>query len=231
MTKVLVVDDEKHILELIKFNLEREGFTVFTAEDGATALNITHKEKPDLIILDIMLPGMSGYEVCESLSQDISTRDIPIIMLSARVTETDKVHGLEKGADDYVTKPFSPRELVARVKARIRRSQRDEEAEQTGRLVYGRLIIDQDRFAVFIDGTRQDFTPKEFELFRFLVQQPGKVFSREYLLQEVWGYNYVGDSRTVDVHVRHIRQKLEQIPDCPNYIETVRGIGYRFKEM
>lgn len=230
MDKILVVDDEKHILELIRFNLEKEGFKVLTAEDGAEALNLVRMEQPDLIVLDIMLPGMDGFEVCEMLSQDPSTRDIPIIMLSARAAEPDKVRGLEKGADDYVTKPFSPRELVARVKARLRRS-RQKDKEDEGRIVYGKLVIDQDRFAVYVDGMRQDFTPKEFELFRFLAQHPGKVFSREYLLQEVWGYNYVGDSRTVDVHVRHIRQKLEQVPNCPNYIETVRGVGYRFKEI
>ncbi|HPU36032.1 MAG TPA: response regulator transcription factor, partial [Bacillota bacterium] len=212
MPRILVVDDEKNILELVRFNLEREGYEVLTCLDGARALELARSEKPDLIVLDVMLPEISGLEVCRELHQDPATRKIPIIMLSARADELDRVLGLEMGADDYVTKPFSPRELVARVKARLRRSPKGgsgAEEALASRLDYGRMVIDEDRFAVYIDGEKQDFTPKEFELIRFLARHPGKVFSREQLLEQVWGYDYAGDSRTVDVHIRHIRHKLE----------------------
>lgn len=233
MPRILVVDDEKNILELVRFNLEREGYQVLTALDGARGLELARRENPDLIVLDVMLPGMSGLEVCRELHRDPATKDIPIIMLSARAEELDRVLGLEMGADDYVTKPFSPRELVARVKARLRRSRpedgREDQAPEA-RLDFGRLVIDEDRFAVYIDGKKQDFTPKEFDLLRFMARQPGKVFSRDQLLEQVWGYDYAGDSRTVDVHIRHIRQKLEHLPGGAQLIETVRGVGYRFKE-
>ncbi|OAT81787.1 response regulator transcription factor [Desulfotomaculum copahuensis] len=236
MSKILVVDDEENIIELVRFNLEREGYQVLVARDGNGALVLARAEIPDLILLDIMLPGQDGLSVCRALQQDGQTRKIPVIMLSARGEELDKVLGLEMGADDYVTKPFSPRELLARVKARLRRSEPGAgagliRAEQGGRIVHGRLVIDQERFLVTLDGIKQELTPKEFELLRFLARQPGKVFSREYLLEQIWGYDYVGDSRTVDVHIRHIRQKLEQVPGAPQYIETVRGVGYRFQEV
>ncbi|HPZ43843.1 MAG TPA: response regulator transcription factor [Bacillota bacterium] len=233
MPRILVVDDEKNILELVRFNLEREGYEVLTCLDGARALELARSEKPDLIVLDVMLPEISGLEVCRELHQDPATRKIPIIMLSARADELDRVLGLEMGADDYVTKPFSPRELVARVKARLRRSPKGgsgAEEALASRLDYGRMVIDEDRFAVYIDGEKQDFTPKEFELIRFLARHPGKVFSREQLLEQVWGYDYAGDSRTVDVHIRHIRHKLEILPGGEQVIETVRGVGYRFRE-
>lgn len=234
MSKILVVDDEKNILELVRFNLEREGYQVLTSLDGTSALEQARSEIPDLILLDIMLPGMDGLEVCRVLHQDPVTKDIPIVMLSAKADELDRVLGLEMGADDYVTKPFSPRELVARVKARLRRTSREEEkpgeVKMEGRLDYGRMLIDEERFAVYIDGVKQDFTLKEFELIRFLARYPGKVFSRDQLLEQVWGYDYAGDSRTVDVHIRHIRQKLEHLPEGDRIIETVRGVGYRFKE-
>lgn len=234
MSKILVVDDEKNILELVRFNLEREGYQVLTALDGAQGLELARKETPDLIVLDVMLPEMNGIEVCRELHQDAATKNIPIVMLSARAEELDRVLGLEMGADDYVTKPFSPRELVARIKARLRRTRsgegRPEEVSGDVRLDFGRLVIDEDRFAVFVDGVKQELTPKEFELLRFMARQPGKVFSRDQLLEQVWGYDYAGDSRTVDVHIRHIRQKLEHLPDCAQLIETVRGVGYRFKE-
>lgn len=234
MSKILVVDDEKNILELVRFNLEREGYQVLTALDGAVAIELARKEKPDLIVLDVMLPGMNGLEVCRELNREPSTSGIPIIMLSARAEELDRVLGLEMGADDYVTKPFSPRELAARIKARLRRfrPEDNQEIEQAppARMEFGRLVIDEERFSVFVDGIKQEFTPKEFELLRFMARQPGKVFSRDYLLEQVWGYDYAGDSRTVDVHVRHIRQKLECLPESDQPIETVRGVGYRFKE-
>lgn len=230
MPKILVVDDEQPIRELVKYNLEREGFEVLLAGDGNTGLDMARTEAPDLIILDIMLPGMDGLSVCRTLHQEPATRAIPIIMLSARGEEVDKVLGLELGADDYITKPFSPRELIARVKARLRRQTTDNAIQETGRIAVGKLIIDQDRFVVSVNGVKQDLTPKEFELLRYLARHPGKVFSRDFLLEQIWGYEYTGDSRTVDVHIRHIRQKLEQIPGAPQFIETVRGVGYRFKE-
>lgn len=232
MPKILIVDDEQPIRELVKYNLEREGFQVLQAADGLTALATAKRENPDLIVLDVMLPGEDGLAVCRTLHQDSQTRSIPIIMLSARGEELDKVLGLEMGADDYITKPFSPRELVARVKARLRRHTVDHQVtEQSGRITVGLLIIDQDRFMVSYNGVKQDLTPKEFELLRYLARNPGKVFTRDFLLEQIWGYDFAGDSRTVDVHIRHIRQKLEQIPDAPQFIETVRGVGYRFKEV
>ncbi|RKO67435.1 response regulator transcription factor [Desulfofundulus salinus] len=235
MAKILVVDDEEHIVELIRYNLEKEGYQVIAATDGNTAIEMARSQRPDLILLDVMLPGQDGLAVCRALQQEAETRHIPVIMISARGEELDKVLGLEMGADDYVTKPFSPRELVARVKARLRRASVEGEGRGArpsgGRLVRGRLVIDQDRFLVTVDGIKQDLTPKEFELLRFLASEPGKVFSREYLLEQIWGYDYAGDSRTVDVHIRHIRQKLEQVPNAPQYIETVRGVGYRFREV
>lgn len=235
MPRILVVDDEKNIVELIKFNLEREGFQVAAAYDGLEALRQVKLQKPDLIVLDVMLPLMDGLEVCRQLNRDPETRNIPVIMLSARGDELDKILGLEIGADDYVTKPFSPRELVARIKARLRRLQQpgadERERDGGGRMVLGRLVIDQDRFEVLVDGERQDLTPKEFELLRFLAGEPGKVFTREHLLEKIWGYDFAGDSRTVDVHIRHLRQKLEKYPGMSGYIETVRGVGYRFREV
>jgi len=232
MPKILVVEDEKPIRELVKYNLEREGFQVLQAADGNTGLEMARKELPDLIVLDVMLPGQDGLSVCRALHQEAATRSIPIIMLSARGEEVDKVLGLEMGADDYITKPFSPRELLARVKARLRRQTADSVvSEEPGRVIVGKLVIDQDRFVVSVNGVKRDLTPKEFELLRYLARNPGKVFTRELLLDKIWGYDYTGDSRTVDVHIRHLRQKLEQIPGAPHYIETVRGVGYRFKEV
>jgi len=234
LSRILVVEDETNILELIKYNLEREGFEVLTALDGTRGLEIAREESPDLIVLDVMLPGMNGLEVCRELHLDHTTRNVPIIMLSARAEELDRVLGLEMGADDYMVKPFSPRELVARVKARLRRYQPGD--PQGGKLSpakcleFGRLVIDEEKFAVYLGGDKLDFTLKEFELLRFLARHQGKVFTREQLLDQVWGYDYTGDSRTVDVHIRHIRQKFESYPGCAEYIETVRGVGYRFKE-
>ncbi|TYO95885.1 two-component system alkaline phosphatase synthesis response regulator PhoP [Desulfallas thermosapovorans DSM 6562] len=235
LPRILVVDDEKNIVELIKFNLEREGFQVIAAYDGLEAVKEAQSKMPDLIILDVMLPRMDGLEVCRKLNHNSATRNIPIIMLSAKGDELDKILGLEIGADDYVTKPFSPRELVARVKARLRRVQsgpaNNSREARGARMVRGRLIIDQERFEVLVDGERQDLTPKEFELLRFIASEPGKVFSRDHLLEKIWGYDFAGDSRTVDVHIRHLRQKLEKYNGMDQYIETVRGVGYRFREV
>jgi two-component system alkaline phosphatase synthesis response regulator PhoP len=234
MYRILVVDDESNILELIRYNLEKEGYGVLAATDGNAALEMARRERPDLILLDVMLPGVDGLSACRLLRQNEETRKIPIIMISARGEELDKVLGLEIGADDYVTKPFSNRELLARIKARLRGKLEDNAEPEKNRgdvIVHGQLVIDQGRYLVTVNGVRQELTPKEFELLRFLAMEPGKVFSREYLLEKIWGYDYLGDSRTVDVHIRHIRQKFEQVPECPQYIETVRGVGYRFKDI
>ncbi len=231
MPRILVVDDEKNILELVRFNLEREGYEVLTATDGAEGLDLARRESPDLIVLDVMLPGMNGLEVCRELHLDPATGNIPIIMLSARAEETDRVLGLEMGADDYIVKPFSPRELIARIKVRFRRRLPGEfrqEGTAPTSLKFGPLVIDSEKFAVYYNGVKKDLTLKEFELLRFLALRKGRVFTRDQLLEQVWGYDYAGDSRTVDVHVRHIRQKLGSQMNT-GFIETVRGVGYRFK--
>ena len=232
MPKILVVDDEAHIVELVKFNLEKEGYHVEVATDGISAVEKAQRIIPDLMILDIMLPGMTGLEVCRTLHKNPSTENIPIIMLTAKSEELDKILGLELGADDYMTKPFSPRELVARAKARLRRSQKETERKlgEEHLLDYGEVLIDLEKFQVFVRGNRMELTPKEFDLVRLFLANPGKVFSRDALLEKIWGYDYYGDSRTVDVHIRHLRQKVEQDPGNPTLIETVRGVGYRLRE-
>lgn len=227
MPLVLVVDDEEHIRTLLRFSLEREGFQVVTAGDGAEGLKLARTRRPDLIILDVMLPEKSGLEFCKAVRADQELREIPVIMLSARGAEMDRVLGLETGADDYVTKPFSVRELVARVRAHLRRKP---PSEEKSRLVFGELVIDRERLSVSWGESRQTLTPKEFELLYFLASHPGRVFSREHLLDKIWGFDFPGGSRTVDVHIRYIRHKLEQLPGAPPLIETVRGVGYRFRE-
>lgn len=230
--RVLVVDDEKHITELVKFNLEKENYIVLTAHDGLEGFSAAKREKPDLIILDIMLPGIDGFECCRRIQKEPDIGDTPIIMLTARSEEIDKILGLEIGADDYITKPFSPREVVARVKARLRRKTTNDIVLRDGAapLKVDGLVIDSERFEVVLNGDKLDLTPKEFELLKFLVRSRGRVLSREYLLENIWGYEYIGDSRTVDVHIRHLRQKIETDPANPQFIETIRGIGYKFKE-
>lgn len=222
-----MVDDEEPIQELLRFNLEKEGYLVRVAKDGKEALDRVAKEQPDLIVLDLMLPGMDGLEVCKRLKLTPSFQQIPIIMLTAKGEVIDKVLGLELGADDYMTKPFSPRELIARIKARLRRLNPKEETDD--RIIRGELQIDVKGFRVHVRGQETELTPKEFELLRVLVAHSGKVYSRDELLERVWGYEYDGDTRTVDVHVRHLRLKIERDPSNPEYIETLRGIGYRFK--
>ncbi|MEW6458468.1 MAG: response regulator transcription factor [Bacillota bacterium] len=229
MARILVVEDEKHIVELMRYGLEKEGFQVVEANDGDRALEMVHTGRIDLVVLDIMLPGLDGLTVCRLLRQNERTRDIPVIILSARGQELDRVLGLELGADDYITKPFSVRELIARVKARLRRHVPVRETRKTAR--FGDLVVDPERLAVEAAGKREQLTPTEFELLWVLAGSPGRVFSRELLLQKVWGYDYTGDSRTVDVHIRHVRQKLQRLPGSPQYIETVRGVGYRFREL
>jgi len=225
---ILVVDDEEPIQELLRFNLEKEGYLVCVAKDGQEALKQVENDQPDLLVLDLMLPGMDGLEVCRKLRSNPRFQQIPIIMLTAKGEEIDKVLGLELGADDYMTKPFSPRELLARIKARLRRQNSQEEADAQI-ISRGELRVDVTGFRVHVRGEETELTPKEFELLRVLVAHPGKVYSREELLERIWGYEYDGDTRTVDVHVRHLRLKVERDPSNPEYIETLRGIGYRFK--
>ena len=227
MATILVVDDEEPIQELLRFNLEKEGYLVCIAKDGSEALECVEKEQPDLLVLDVMLQGMDGLEVCRKLRLNTKYQQIPIIMLTAKGEEIDTVLGLELGADDYMTKPFSPRELLARIKARLRRVNSPEEADV--QIIRGELRIDVKGFRVQVRGEETELTPKEFELLRVFAAYPGKVYSRDELLERIWGYEYDGDTRTVDVHVRHLRLKVEKDPSNPEYIETLRGIGYRFK--
>lgn len=225
--KVLVVDDEKNIVDIIKFNLKKEGYEVVTAADGEEAVAKNKEENPDLILLDIMMPKMDGYEACKKIRETSAT---PIIMLTARAEEVDKVLGLEIGADDYVTKPFSVRELMARVKANLRRQAPavPETAGNDNALTFGALSIDLSLYEVKRDGNTIELTFREFELLKFLATQKTQVFSREVLLEKVWGYEYFGDVRTVDVTVRRLREKLEMDPSRPQYVITKRGVGYYF---
>lgn len=224
--KILIVDDEKNIVDILKFNLSKEGFSTIEAYDGEQGMEKALNEKPDLILLDIMLPKMDGFTVCRKLRQTIST---PILMLTAKEEEVDKVLGLELGADDYITKPFSPRELMARVKANLRRLSSEENNKSSDSfLTFGNLHIDIDRYEVKRNDLNIELTLREFELVKFLAMQPGQIFSRETLLEKVWGYEYYGDVRTVDVTVRRIREKLENDPANPEYLITKRGVGYYF---
>lgn len=227
--KILIVDDELNIRELVKFNLEKAGYKVLEAEDGQSAVSITRSERPDLIVLDIMLPGIDGLEICRIVKNSRETSAIPIIMLTAKNEEIDKVIGLELGADDYLTKPFSPRELLARIKAVLRRSQKENICG--GELVVGRLKINFSRYEAYLSSEKLELTPKEYEMLKLFVTNIGKVFTREQLLEKVWGYEYFGDTRTVDVHVRHLRVKLGQDAEIAEAIETVRGVGYRFRDI
>ena len=223
---ILAVDDEVHILELISFNLKAAGYHVVTALTGEEALKRCEVEKPSLVLLDIMLPGIDGLEVCRRLKGDRTTSNIPIIMLTARGDEVDKILGLELGADDYITKPFSVRELAARVKSLLRRVAPQQESEpQTLRA--GDIMIDITNYEAFKGGEKLSLTLKEFELLKVLVLSRGKVLTRDFLLDRIWGYEFYGETRTVDVHIRHIRQKLG---DDAHYIETIRGVGYKFND-
>lgn len=228
--QILVVDDETYIVELVKINLEKEGYRVLVAYDGIAALNITREQKPDLVILDIMLPNLDGLEVCRTMKHDEELKAIPIVMLTAKGEEVDTILGLEMGADDYIKKPFSPRELVARVKARLRALKILEAEKALGikAYVFKDLTVVPEKYEAFLGEERLELTPKEFDLLRLMASNQGKVYTREALLEKVWGYEYSGDTRTVDVHIRHLRQKLKDDSNYPNYIETVRGVGYKF---
>ncbi len=229
MAKILVVDDERILLDTLRYNLSKAGYEVRTAADGEAALRVARQESPDLVLLDVMLPKLDGFDVCRTLRQESS---IPILMLTARDEEIDKVLGLELGADDYLTKPFSMRELMARVKALLRRAemvQPDEERPTGKPLREGDLEVDLVSHQATRGGNPLHLKPKEFDLLAFLMGHQGQAFSRDQLLQQVWGYDYAGDTRTVDVHVRWLREKVEVDPSKPELIETVRGVGYRFK--
>lgn len=224
--KILVVDDEQPIADILKFNLEKEGYQVICAFDGAEAVELAFSEEPDLILLDLMLPVKDGMDVCREVRSKLNT---PIIMLTAKDTELDKVLGLEMGADDYVTKPFSTREILARVKAHLRRISKQEASvhvrEHQG-IQYMNLLIDNDMYVVYKDSQPLDLTHREFELLDYMVRHNGRVMTREHLLQAVWGYEYYGDVRTVDVTIRRLREKIEDDPSKPEYILTRRGLGY-----
>jgi DNA-binding response OmpR family regulator len=219
----MVVDDEPTLVAALKYNLEREGYRVITAADGGAALTLARAQRPDLLLLDLMLPVMDGLEVCRALRREMA---LPILMLTAKDQEIDKVVGLELGADDYVTKPFGMRELLARVRALLRRTESTPEAEV---LTSGNLEIDLKRREARRDGAALEMKPKELELLLFLMRNRGRAFTREQILRDVWGYDFLGDSRTVDVHVRWLRQKIEAEPAKPVRLVTVRGVGYRFE--
>ncbi|MCL1835870.1 MAG: response regulator transcription factor [Oscillospiraceae bacterium] len=223
---VLIVEDEKNIVDILSFNLKNEGYDIIAAYDGETALKRYNERLPDLILLDVMLPLLDGFEVCRRIRE--TDKMTPIIMLTAREEETDKVMGLELGADDYITKPFSVRELQARVKANIRRTQTMAEDAAVERKEG--LVIDKERYDVIINGRSAELTQREFDLISYLAANPGKVYSREELLQEVWQYEYFGDLRAVDVAIRRLREKVEEDSSQPKYVVTKRGVGYYYQE-
>lgn len=225
MKKVLVVDDEPTLVATLKYNLQREGYQLITASDGESGLSMARQYQPDVIILDIMLPRLNGFEVCRILRREMN---VPILMLTAKTDEVDKVVGLELGADDYVTKPFGMRELVARVRALLRRSEAPQQDAETAVMTSGDLRVDLRRR----EASRRDqvlaLKPKEFELLAFFLHHRGSAFTREQLLNQIWGYDFAGDTRTVDVHVRWLREKIEDEPAKPTRLITIRGVGYRF---
>jgi len=230
--KILIVDDEVSIVTLLEYNLRQAGFDVLTAYDGEEGFQRAKTESPDLIVLDLMLPKMDGMEVCKELRREhIHT---PILMLTAKDDEIDKVLGLELGADDYMTKPFSPREVVARIKAILRRTNNFlEQSEREGssiKINIGNLEIFPDQYEVLLNGELLEFTPKEFELLLYLTKNKGRVLTRDQLLNAVWDYDFFGDTRIVDVHISHLREKIETNSKKPQYIKTIRGLGYKFEE-
>ena len=224
--KILVVDDEEHILELISFNLTNNGYKVIKANNGIDAVRLAIEEKPNLILLDLMIPGKDGYDVCKEVRSNIEIKNIPIIMLTAKSEEIDKILGLELGADDYITKPFSVRELLARVKAVLRRFSMDE--IKSNIVDFGILKADFEKREIHVKDKKLDLTLKEFELLEILIRNKGKILTRDTLLDKIWGYEYIGETRTVDVHIRYLRKKVEEDDKNPKLIETIRGVGYRF---
>jgi two-component system alkaline phosphatase synthesis response regulator PhoP len=229
MKKILIIEDEPNIIELVAYNLKNNGYDYISAEDGLMGITLVHRENPDLILLDIMLPGKNGYDICRELREE--GNKTPIIMLTAKNDEIDKVLGLEFGADDYITKPFSVRELMARIKAVLRRYEENNSIEASSDYVIkiGDIEINTGRHEVKVGGTMVSLTLKEFELLCFLTENRGHVFSRNQILDKVWGINFVGESRTVDVHIRYLRKKLGQDDNEEKYIQTIRGKGYKMQ--
>ncbi len=227
MTRLLIVDDDVNLRHTLGYAFRQEGFEVITADDGDQAIVSFRTSHPDLVILDVMLPGRDGFEVARALRRE---SDVPVIMLTARDSELDKVVGLEIGADDYLAKPFSTRELIARVRAMLRRTRRSEPARGDTRLEMEELVLDGGRHRVTLAEKEIELKPKEFDLLAFFMGHAGQVFGREQLLASVWGYDFAGDSRTVDTHVKTLREKLGDSAERPRWIETVRGVGYRFRE-
>lgn len=228
--KILVVEDEPDIRKLVQYNLTQERFNVLEAEDGEQALKLLQREKPSLVILDLMLPGLSGMELCKLLRQRSDTAKLPILMLTAKAGEADRIVGLEMGADDYLAKPFSPREMVARVRAILRRSEAKPDTEAPPSYEKGPLKIDFSTYEIFVRSRSVKLTLKEFELLRFLVQNPNRVLNRDQLLDRVWGGDTFVTPRTVDVHIRRLRKAVEKDDRKPKWILTVRGVGYKFDE-
>jgi two-component system response regulator RegX3 len=227
MPKVLVVEDEPSLVEALEFGLAEEGFEVVAANDGESSLTLFDRERPDIVLLDLMLPELSGTEVCKRIRTRSTT---PIIMLTARDSEVDKVVGLEVGADDYVTKPFSMRELIARVKAVLRRTGEDHGDTDTKAVEVSGVRVDPERYEVSVRGQTVELPPKEFALLELLIRNAGRVLTREVLIDRIWGVDYVGDTKTLDVHIKRLRGRIEQDPHEPQLIQTVRGVGYKFRD-
>jgi phosphate regulon transcriptional regulator PhoB len=229
--KILIVDDEKDIVDLISYNLEKEGFTTIKAYDGESALELVKARKPDLVLLDLMLPGIRGLEVCKFIRKNPDTETLPIIMLTAKGDQVDKILGFEMGADDYITKPFNVRELIARVRAVLRRAEVRPDSEKREQFAYRGLEIDYSSYEVTVDGKKIYLNPKELKLLQFLTRHPGRVYTRDQLLDYVWGDETFVEPRTVDVHISNLRAAIEEDKKKPQYILTVRGIGYKFTDL
>ncbi len=225
--KILVIDDEEHILELLKFNLELSGFDVCVSSEANEAIELIGREKPDLLLLDWMLPKISGIDILRKIRQDENIYDLPVIMLTAKNMEDDKIQGLNVGADDYITKPFSIKELMARINTILRRYRISDKSQSI--IEAGNIILNTDQYGLTVDGHAVDLTRKEFELLKLLMENRGKVLKRDYLLEKVWGYEFYGETRTVDVHIRHLRKKLSLDETSENGIDTIRGLGYKMK--
>jgi phosphate regulon transcriptional regulator PhoB len=228
--KILVVDDEKDIVDLITYNLEKEGFTAMKAYDGEDALEVVKSQKPDLVVLDLMLPGMRGLEVCRFIRRNRETESLPVIMLTAKGDHVDRIVGFELGADDYITKPFNVRELIARVRAVLRRAEVRPDADKAETFTYRELHVDYRSYEVSVDGGRIDLGPTELKLLLFFTRHPGRVYTRDQLLDYVWGDETFVEPRTVDVHISRLRLAIEKDKEKPQYILTVRGIGYKFAD-
>lgn len=225
--KILVIDDEEHILELLKFNLELSGFDVCVSTEANQTIELIGREKPDLLLLDWMLPKISGIDILKKIRQDEDIYDLPVIMLTAKNMEDDKIQGLNVGADDYITKPFSIKELMARINTVLRRYRVSDKSQPV--IEAGNIVLNTDQYKLTVDGIKVDLTRKEFELLKLLMENRGKVLKRDYLLEKVWGYEFYGETRTVDVHIRHLRKKLGLDETSENGIDTIRGLGYKMK--